>query len=242
MRPKSRTWLLAGALLLAHTVQAAPFRDDMAQRTQACTACHGEQGRAGPDGYYPRLAGKPAGYLYHQLLHFRDGRRHYGLMTRMVDVLSDAYLMDIARHFAALQVPYPPPAPPASPPPPAVLERGRALALQGDAAQGVPACVQCHGRTLTGALPDVPGLLGLPADYLSAQLGGWRTGQRRAHAPDCMASIVQRLSDRDAYAVVSWLASQPVPADARPAAARGALPGDAADLKCGTAPAPGAAR
>ncbi|MCC6814047.1 MAG: c-type cytochrome [Rubrivivax sp.] len=242
MRPKSRTWLLAGALLLAHTVQAAPFRDDMAQRTQACTACHGEQGRAGPDGYYPRLAGKPAGYLYHQLLHFRDGRRHYGLMTRMVDVLSDAYLMDIARHFAALQVPYPPPAPPASPPPPAVLERGRALALQGDAAQGVPACVQCHGRTLTGALPDVPGLLGLPADYLSAQLGGWRTGQRRAHAPDCMARIVQRLSDRDAHAVVSWLASQPVPADPRPAPARPPLPAEWADLRCGRAPEPEVAR
>ena len=236
---------LAGvvALVWATAAQAAaPFEDSMAQRTLACTACHGDQGRAGPDGYYPRLAGKPAGYLYHQLLNFRDGRRHYGPMTRMVDVLSDAYLMDIARHFAALQVPYPPPAPPASPPPPAVLERGRALALQGDAAQGVPACVQCHGRTLTGALPDVPGLLGLPADYLSAQLGGWRTGQRRAHAPDCMARIVQRLSDRDAHAVVSWLASQPVPADARPAPERPPLSPEWADLRCGSAPEPGAAR
>ena len=77
-------------------------------------------------------------------------------------------------------------------------------------------------------------------DYVGED--AWRNGVREAHAPDCMASIVQRLSDRDAYAVVSWLASQPVPADARPAAARGALPGDAADLKCGTAPAPGAAR
>ena len=74
-----------------------------------------DQGRAGPDGYYPRLAGKPAGYLYNQLLNFRDGRRHYGLMTRMVDVLSDEYLMDIARHFAAMQAPYPPPAPLARP-------------------------------------------------------------------------------------------------------------------------------
>jgi hypothetical protein len=26
------------------------------------------------DGYYPRIAGKPAGYLYNQLLNFRDGR------------------------------------------------------------------------------------------------------------------------------------------------------------------------
>ena len=236
-----RLGALLGALLLACSAHAAkPFEDSMAQRTLACTACHGEQGRAGPDGYYPRLAGKPAGYLYNQLLNFRDGRRHYGLMTRMVDVLSDDYLWEMAQHFAAMQAPYPPPTPLASPPAPAVLARGRELALHGDAAQRLPACVQCHGPALMGALPDTPGLLGLPPDYLMAQLGGWRTGQRRAHAPDCMASVVQRLSDRDAHAVVSWLASQPVPADARPASARDALPGDAADLRCGTAPPPGA--
>ena len=233
-------WLAGVVALVWATaaLAAAPFEDSMAQRTLACTACHGDQGRAGPDGYYPRLAGKPAGYLYHQLLNFRDGRRHYGPMTRMVDVLSDAYLMDIARHFAALQVPYPPPQPLATPPAPAALARGRTLALQGDAGQRLPACVQCHGERLTGALPDVPGLLGLPPDYLTAQLGGWRTGQRRAHAPDCMASIVQRLSDRDAYAVVSWLASQPVPADSRPAPEKPALPAEFAGLKCGSAPPP----
>jgi cytochrome c553 len=28
-----------------------------------------------------RIAGKPAGYLYNQLLNFRDGRRNYPLMT-----------------------------------------------------------------------------------------------------------------------------------------------------------------
>ncbi len=221
-------WLLGAA-----GAGAAPFQDDMAQRTLACIACHGEQGRAGPDGYYPRLAGKPAGYLYHQLINFRDGRRHYGLMTRMVDVLNDDYLMEIARHFAGLQAPYPPPAPPASPPPADVLARGRTLAQQGDAGRRLPACAQCHGQRLTGALPDVPGLLGLPQDYLMAQLGGWRTGQRRAHAPDCMASVVQRLSDRDAYAVVSWLALQPVPADASPAPERPARRADTIDLACG---------
>ena len=46
--------------------QGKSFKDDMAERTRACTACHGEQGRAGPDGYYPRLAGKPAGYLFNR--------------------------------------------------------------------------------------------------------------------------------------------------------------------------------
>jgi cytochrome c553 len=31
--------------------------DTMAERTRACTACHGEQGRATPAGYFPRIAG-----------------------------------------------------------------------------------------------------------------------------------------------------------------------------------------
>ncbi|MBH1966257.1 MAG: c-type cytochrome [Comamonadaceae bacterium] len=230
-------------VLAAGAARAAPaFEDSIAQRTLACVSCHGEQGRAGPDGYYPRLAGKPAGYLYNQLLNFRDGRRHYGLMTRMVDLLDDAYLMEIAEHFSSMKAPYPPPTAPATPPATAVMERGQTLVLHGDSSLRVPACVQCHGQALTGAQPNVPGLLGLPVDYLMAQLGGWRTGQRRAHTPDCMATIVQRLSDRDAYAAITWLASQPVPADAGNASGLALRVEGPQDLKCGSASAPGAPR
>jgi cytochrome c553 len=203
---------LAGVPLFANPV----FEDTMAQRVLACSACHGKEGRAGPDGFYPRIAGKPAGYLYNQLLNFRDGRRHYGLMAQLLDPLSDAYLLEIARHFASLDLPYPPPAAPSAPAP--VLERGEQLALHGDATVQVPGCVQCHGAKLTGILPNTPGLLGLPHDYLLAQLGAWRTGQRRAHAPDCMAQVAQRLTPEDLAAVTSWLASHPLPADTHPAA------------------------
>src|SRR5688572_33338904 len=94
------------AMALAPVWAAPPFEDTMAQRTLACTACHGKEGRAGPDGYYPRIAGKPAGYLYNQLLNFRDGRRHYGLMTGLLEPLSDAYLFQISQHFASLDLPY----------------------------------------------------------------------------------------------------------------------------------------
>lgn len=227
------------ALLAGAASGAPPSPDSMAARTLACTACHGDQGRAGPDGYYPRLAGKPAGYLFHQLQHFRDGRRHYGLMARLVDPLSDEYLLEIARHFAATELPYPPPAPPTVSA--AVLARGRTLALDGDAGRRVPACARCHGAALTGVLPATPGLLGLPQDYLNAQLGAWQTGQRRAHAPDCMAEIVSRLSAADLAAAAAWLAAQPVPAPARPAAAPPGPP--AADLpRCGSATVPGAGR
>jgi cytochrome c553 len=223
-------------LTLCGTALAAPkFEDSMAQRLLACTACHGEQGRAAPDGYYPRLAGKPAGYLYHQLLNFRDGRRHYGLMTRMVDPLTDAYLLEIAQYFSALDLTYPPPQPPSVPA--SVLQRGETLARHGDEQRRIPACVQCHGISLTGVAPDIPGLVGLPRDYLNAQLGAWQTRQRRAHAPDCMAQIAERMEAGDVTAVAAWLAAQPVPALAKPASALPELSANAERWRCGSAPA-----
>jgi cytochrome c553 len=220
-------------IVAATAASSAPvFEDNMAQRTLACTACHGKEGRAAPDGYYPRIAGKPAGYLYNQLLNFRDGRRHYGLMARLLDPLSDAYLLEIAQHFAALDLPYPAPRPPTLPD--AALERGRVLALQGDEAAGMPACVQCHGAALTGVVPNTPGLLGLSRDYLNAQLGAWRTGQRRAHAPDCMAQIARQLRAEDLAAVTGWLAAQPLPPDTKPAPALPHPP----SITCGSATLP----
>lgn len=229
---------LAACLLIcfvAAKAATAPFEDTIAQRTQACTACHGPQGRAAPDGYYPRLAGKPAGYLYNQLINFRDGRRHYGLMTQLVEPLSDAYLLEIAQYFSALEVPYPPPL--VATATAGVLAYGKRLVNQGDTARQLPACVQCHGTTLTGVAPHTPGLLGLPRDYLNAQLGAWKTGQRRAHAPDCMKVVVTRLRDEDINAISSWLASQPLPASAKPVApALPALKDRTQAIACGSAP------
>ncbi len=210
--------LVAAALLGSAAAHAAPPRveDTMAQRVEACTGCHGKEGRAASDGYYPRIAGKPAGYLHAQLVAFRDGRRHYAPMTALLDVLSDAYLREIAAHFAALELPYPAPQPPTAPA--AVLERGRALALRGDAQRRIPACVQCHGERLTGVAPRLPGLVGLPRDYVVAQIGAWRNGSRRAAAPDCMADVARALTADDIGALAQWLAAQPVPDGGKPAA------------------------
>ena len=209
--------------------------DSMAERTRACTACHGDQGRAGPDGYYPRLAGKPAGYLHNQLRNFAQGRRHYDLMARLVDPLTDAYLGEMARHFASLKLPYPTPTA-NNAITPERLAKGRQLVTQGDASRGLPACTQCHGVRLTGVQPHVPGLLGLPLDYLNAQLGAWQTGQRRAHAPDCMAEVVKRMPAEDLIAVSSWLARQNLPADTQPAEHPPAGPALPETLRCGSAP------
>jgi cytochrome c553 len=221
--------LAAGTSVFA----AAPvFEDSMAQRTLACSACHGKEGRAGPDGYYPRIAGKPAGYLYNQLLNFRDGRRHYGVMTRLIDPLSEPYLLEIAQYFAALDLPYVQPRATAASP--ALMQQGQALALQGDPQRKIPACVLCHGQALTGVQPNTPGLIGLPRDYIASQLGAWRTGQRRAHRPDCMADIASRLAPDDISAVASWLAMQVPGAASKPAAGL-AHP---VEIACGSASLP----
>jgi cytochrome c553 len=233
-----RRHLCVGATCLLTAAASAqptghpPFENTLAQRLQACTACHGAQGRAAADGYYPRIAGKPAGYLYNQLLNFRDGRRHYRLMAQMVDPLTDAYLWEIAQHIAALDLPYVAPAPVQVSA--ADLARGQRLAQQGDPAQRIPACASCHGAQLIGMEPATPGLLGLPRDYLNSQLGAWRTGQRRAHAPDCMAHVAEQLNQADVSAVSGWLATQVVPAHAKPAPA----PTQALPVACGTAKAP----
>lgn len=208
--------LVLGGAALGDAAAAQP-PDTVAQRVLACTGCHGPQGRATRDGYYPRIAGKPADYLYNQLVNFRDGRRGVPSMVWMVETLPDAYLREIAVHFAGQHPPYPPPLPPSASQ--AVLERGRRLVVEGDPSRSLPACGACHGDAMLGVLPAIPGLLGLPRDYLNAQLGAWRNGTRRATAPDCMATIARRLAPEDVAAVTAWLAAQPVPTPGAPAPA-----------------------
>jgi cytochrome c553 len=236
LRPCVAALLAIAAAALAGAVRAAPFEDTIAQRVLACTGCHGEQGRAGPDGYYPRLAGKPAGYLFNQLRNFRDERRHYALMNGLLALLDDAYLREIAAYFASLDVPYPPPAPSSTTA--TLRERGEALVRRGDPVRSLPACTQCHGDAMTGRAPFIPGLLGLSRDYLNAQLGAWRNGQRRAIEPDCMAQLARSLAPEEIGAVSAWLAAQPVPSQAQPASDAGApLP-----IPCGGLAPPSAGR
>ena len=237
-------WASAIALSLAltagftNTASAAPFEDTMPHRTLACTACHGAQGRAGPDGYYPRLAGKPAGYLYNQLISFQQGRRHYAPMERLISTLDDRYLLEMAQYFSALSLPYV--APKSNPPNAETALVATKLVEQGDVARGLPACAQCHGKALTGTQPDVPGLLGLPADYLLAQLGGWQNDQRKAQEPDCMGKEARMLKPAEVSALAQWLSSQTVPvsakaADRLPAQRTGTVDVTSPQWRCGSA-------
>jgi cytochrome c553 len=181
--------------------------DTMEERVKACTICHDNKDRVGRDAYYPRIAGKPAGYLFNQLRNFRDGRRFYLPMAILLENMSDEYMLEIARYFSSLQLPHPPPEQISLYPEETKL--AEALIHSGDQKRDIPACKSCHGEALMGTKPFIPGLLGLSHAYISAQFGSWRNGGlMRGQSSNCMSEIAKQLTDEETNAIAKWLAIQ----------------------------------
>jgi cytochrome c553 len=180
------------ALSLPPAAVVAQEPADIGERVLACAPCHGATGEGSRDPYFPRLAGKPAGYLFNQLVAFRDGRRRFPPMNYLLEYLPSEYLKDIATYFADQHPPLPTlGAPDVSD---EVLKQGQALVTQGDAGRAIPACSSCHGPNLTGMEPGIPGLL-----------------------PDCMQGVAARLTEADVRALAAYLATLPAPLDSAPA-------------------------
>lgn len=195
-------------------VPAFKTLDSVEARVQGCVTCHGQQGQGTANGYFPRIAGKPAGYLYNQLIAFRNGTRHYPPMNYLVAYLPDPYLKEMAEHFAAQKPAYSVQERPALSA--AVVARGQMLVTAGDPKKGLPACIACHSANLMGMEPGIPGLAGLRPAYVVGQLTRWKVGERRAAEPDCMKRIANRLTDEDITAVAGYLALQTPATNASP--------------------------
>src|SRR4030095_12274088 len=126
----------------------------------------------------------------HQLVAFRDGERRYSPMNYLVAYLPDAYLKEIAEHFAKQRPPFTPGSQAKGDP--AALQLGQTIATVGDPKKGIPSCVSCHGAGLTGMNPGIPGLVGLRPTYIAAQLTRWRVGERYATGARRMQRITTR--------------------------------------------------
>jgi cytochrome c553 len=135
-------------------------------------------------------------------------------MNYLVAYLPDNYLKEIAEHFAKQRPPFA--AKEAATADAATTTRGQSLVMAGDASKGIPACIACHGAGLTGMEPGIPGLVGLRATYIVAQLTRWRVGERHAAEPDCMKRVAARLSDADITAAAAWLGQQAAPQNPAP--------------------------
>ncbi len=221
-----RVAMILASLLAATPAAAADVADTIGQRMQACSGCHGDRGAGIPGVAFPRLAGQPAAYLAAQMRAFRDGVRTYAPMNFLMARQRDAYFEEIAAWFEA-QTPDPRVVDfrRREPVDAAAVERGRALVHEGRAAEGVPACVACHGPEAAGTTAAdgaIPALAGMPRDFLIEQVGSWKSGSHRSPEPNCMATIAKRMSGDDIVAAASWLSLQQP--DRRPAPRSDPLP------------------
>ena len=205
--------LAACAVSLADEPAGAP--DTLEARAQGCSTCHGAHGEGTKDLNFPRIAGKPAGYLFNQLQNFRDGQRSYPPMNYLLAYMHDDYMAELAGYFSAQPVVQQTAIEPSQ----ADNLAGERLVHGGDLAAGVPACILCHGSRLTGIEPGIPGLIGLNSRYIAAQLVSWRVGTRHAKSPDCMHDIATRLTETQIRQAAAWLAAQPPAVPTAPAKA-----------------------
>lgn len=94
-------------LLLAAALPALADGDINAgaQKSAACTACHGAQGKSSVP-LYPNLAGQNAAYLNHALQAYKKGERSGGqaeVMKAFVAGLSDADMADVSAYYGSLK-------------------------------------------------------------------------------------------------------------------------------------------
>ena len=203
--------MLAAAAVLLLTATSAPAADEPGATARAlahrlavgtCGSCHGVHG----DSTYPkfpRLAGQNANYLTAQLKAFRAQTRGdsdaIGYMWGMAAQLDDATITALAEFYAAQAA-----GPPLKPGTEAIA-RGREIYEHGIEAQGVPACMACHGPDGHG-MADFPRLAGQHAQYVLKQLGSFQSNMRDVAV---MHGVAQNLRESELEAIAAYLETLP---------------------------------
>ena len=189
---RSGSGIAAGLLSLVCAVSAfAAGTDAQRQKAALCESCHGTEGRSlAPD--VPSLAGQPKQFITTQLVMFREGNRKNVVMNALAAPLSNVDINDLGSFFAAQAAPLPVGAPLSAD----AAAAGRALTEK-------LLCTQCHGAELKGQ-QHIPRLAGQRADYLKAQLLGFKA-QTRFDMDGNMTSAAQPLTAADIETLATYL-------------------------------------
>ncbi len=174
---------------------------------QVCSNCHGAKGVATSPNF-PNLAAQTQPYLVQQLTAFRSHGRSdpegYEYMWGLSAHLTDAQISGLASYFSQLP---PPPGNQDNFGTPAMQQQGQLIFEQGITAEGVPACIACHGTHAQGN--DLfPRLAGQHADYLIKQLKIFQNSDQR---PDgvAMKAVTHALTPENMNNVAAYLAAMP---------------------------------
>ena len=147
---------------------------DIAGTVHVCSSCHGPGGHS-ISSTFPRLAGQQKDYLVAQLTAFRDHKRAdphaQTYMWGMAARLSNPMIVALATYYAAQ------PPTPGTPDNSAEAQAGRKIYTEGIPAQGVPACMTCHGAKGEGN-SAFPRLAGQHTAYIERQLEAFASNAR----------------------------------------------------------------
>jgi cytochrome c553 len=200
---------LAASLFCAVAADAAPAAPDAAKgqqiATTVCAACHAADGNSVMPAN-PKLAGQFQEYLVKQITNFQavNGKppeRNSAVMMGMVGTLTSADdVRNVAAYFAS-QFPKP-----GSSTNKDLVAQGQKLYRGGNTVTGVPACAGCHGPGAAGIPAQYPRLSGQFAEYTTAQLTAFRSGERSNDPNQMMRTIAARMSDQEIKAVADYIA------------------------------------
>jgi len=199
--------LLAGTLLSPAVFAQAPSKADLAKAkqtaSQVCAACHAEDGNSVLSAN-PVLAGQHADYIYKQLTNFKalggkPAERPNPIMAGMVANLSADDMHGLGAYFET-QKPKPRAARDAE-----LAKLGQAIYRGGILAKNVAACTACHSANGAGVPAQFPRLAGQYAEYTSAQLKAFRSGERANDPNRTMRMVAEKLSDKEIAAVSEYI-------------------------------------
>ncbi|MBL4762938.1 MAG: cytochrome c4 [Gammaproteobacteria bacterium] len=192
----SSVLLVAATLATASAIAADAAAGEA--RTAACAACHGADGNSA-NAIWPKLAGQHAEYIVKQLQDFKSQKRMDGTMFGMTIALDDTAMQDIAAHYASQTIK-------GSEADSALVARGQDIYRGGISADGIGACMGCHGPAGRGiASAKFPSLKGQHSAYLVAQMNKFKDGSRNNDDGQMMRGIVKKMSQTDIEAVASYI-------------------------------------
>jgi len=190
--------LIAGVAL---PVQAGGDATAGQSKSAVCAACHGVDGNSAI-AMWPKLAGQHAAYMERQLGLIKSGARSVPEMAGIVAGMSDQDLADVSAYFSSQTLK-------AGVADEALVSLGERIYRAGNAEEGVPACMACHGPAGEGnPLAGYPALAGQHSVYTESSLNRFRDGESWGENDAnsvIMTGVANELTDAEIAAVASYI-------------------------------------
>ncbi|MEJ2310625.1 MAG: c-type cytochrome [Gammaproteobacteria bacterium] len=196
-----KKWLMTLSMATAMVSSVAVAGGDAAAgkaKSAMCAGCHMADGNS-VNGMWPKLAGQHESYIIKQLQDFKAGDRVDPTMAPMAAGLSEDDMANLAAFYSIQTLK-------SGEADPALVEKGKQIFMNGNAASGVAACSACHAPNGVGnPAANFPSLQGQHADYTVKQLKDFRAGNRANDAGRMMQSVAAKMTDDEIAAVASYI-------------------------------------